>query len=40
MSNKRIKLTKKKSEKLFTKGAQNVQSVNLKMKPTRGGYRF
>lgn len=37
---KRKKLTKKQSKKLFTKGSQNIQSVNLTMKPQRGGYRI
>lgn len=37
---KRRKLSKKKSRKIFTKGAVNVKKRNLRARPMRGGFRI
>lgn len=37
---KRRKLSKKKSRKIFTRGAVNVKQRNLRAKPMRGGFRI
>jgi hypothetical protein len=37
---KRRKLSRKKSRKIFLKGAVNVKKRNLRAKPMRGGFRI
>lgn len=37
---KRHKLSKKKSRKIFTKGAVNIKKRNLRTRPMRGGFRL
>lgn len=37
---KRRKLSRRKSGKIFTKGAVNVKKKNLRAKPMRGGFRI
>lgn len=37
---KRRKLSKKKSRKIFTKGAVNVKKRNFRARPMRGGFRI
>lgn len=37
---KRRKLSKKKSRKIFTKGAVNIKKRNLRPRPMRGGFRI
>lgn len=37
---KRRKLSKKKSRKIFTKGAVNIKKRNLRVRPMRGGFRI
>lgn len=37
---KRRKLSKKKSRKIFTKGAVNIKKRNLRTRPMRGGFRL
>ena len=37
---KRRKLSKRKSRKIFTKGAVNVKKRNFRAKPMRGGFRI
>lgn len=36
----RHKLSKKKSKKIFRKGANKVKSINIKARPMRGGFRI
>lgn len=36
----RKKLSMKKSKKMFTRGAVNVKSKNLRANPMRGGFRI
>lgn len=37
---KRKKISRRKSRKIFKKGANNVQSLNLRAVPMRGGFRI
>lgn len=37
---KRRKLSKRKSRKIFTKGAVNIKKRNLRTRPMRGGFRI
>ena len=37
---KRRKLSRKKSRKIFTRGAVNVKKRNLRARPMRGGFRI
>lgn len=37
---KRHKLSRKKSKKIFTKGAVKVKKKNLRARPMRGGFRI
>lgn len=37
---KRRKLSKRKSRKIFTKGAVRIKKRNLRAKPMRGGFRI
>ena len=37
---KRRKLSRKKSRKIFTKGAVNVKKRSLRARPMRGGFRI
>lgn len=37
---KRRKLSRRKSRKIFTKGAVSVKRKNLRAKPMRGGFRI
>lgn len=37
---KRRKLSRRKSKKIFTKGAVRVKRKNLRAKPMRGGFRI
>lgn len=36
----RRKLSRRKSRKMFRKGANKVQSINLRATPMRGGFRI
>ncbi len=36
----RRKLSKKKSKKIFKKGANRIHSINLRAVPMRGGFRI
>lgn len=37
---KRRKLSKKKSRRIFRKGANKIKSINLRAIPMRGGFRI
>lgn len=37
---KRRKLSRKKSKKIFTKGAVKIKKRNLRARPMRGGFRI
>lgn len=37
---KRRKLSKKKSKRMFRKGADKIKSINVKPVPMRGGFRI
>ena len=37
---KRRKINQRKAKKLFTKTASKTQSLNLRVKPMRGGFRI
>lgn len=37
---RRRKLSRRKSRKIFTKGAVNIRKKNLRAKPMRGGFRI
>lgn len=37
---KRRKLSKKKSKRIFRKGANKTKSINLRAAPMRGGFRI
>lgn len=37
---KRQKMSKQKSKKVFRKGASKVQSLNMRARPMRGGFRI
>jgi hypothetical protein len=37
---KRRKLSRKKSKKIFTKGAVKIKKKNLRARPMRGGFRI
>lgn len=36
----RKKLSKKKSRKIFRKGANKIKAINLRARPMRGGFRI
>lgn len=36
----RHKLSRKKSKKMFRKGANKVKAINIKARPMRGGFRI
>lgn len=37
---RRKKLSRRKSERMFRKGANKVKSINIKARPMRGGFRI
>ena len=37
---RRKKLSRRKSRKIFRKGANKVKSINIKARPMRGGFRI
>lgn len=36
----RKKLSKRKSRKIFRKGANKIKAINLRVRPMRGGFRI